>query len=205
MLPNIMNTRDVVYFESDVKKLRRAILIGSLIPLVCYIFWDMVIMGVLPLEGLHGLIAIMQSKNSTSDLVNSLNSVAANDFITFAVKLFTSICVLTSFLGVSLCLMDFMADGLQVEKKGFNKIIVSLITFVPPVVIVMFWPNMFIKALEYAGIYCVVLLVLMPAWMVWCGRYRRVIAKGYRMWGGKTLLIALILFSLVMIAHGLVG
>ena len=38
-----------VYFHDDKEKLRLAIIIGSLIPLVCYILWDLVIMGVLSL------------------------------------------------------------------------------------------------------------------------------------------------------------
>src|ERR1700761_7549873 len=33
------------YFHSDVAKLRRVIFIGSLIPLICYIIWDLAIMG----------------------------------------------------------------------------------------------------------------------------------------------------------------
>lgn len=34
-----------IYFAGDIRKLKQAILIGSLIPLVCYILWDAVIMG----------------------------------------------------------------------------------------------------------------------------------------------------------------
>ncbi|RDI41514.1 amino acid permease [Aquicella lusitana] len=194
-----------VYFAGDIKKLKKAILIGSLIPLLCYIAWDAAIMGVIPLAGENGLMAILQSKTSTSDLVNTLSATASSNSVTFFTKLFTSICVLTSFLGVALCLADFLADGFQVEKKGVNNLFVHVVTFLPPLVIVLFYPSAFISALEYAGIYCIILLILLPAWMAWRGRYRKRIANGYRVPGGKALLAVLIIFSLVLIARGVTG
>lgn len=192
-----------IYFAGDIRKLKIAIFIGSLIPLVFYILWDAAIMGVIPLHGAQSLTSIMHSPNSTSELVNTLNAVAAHESITFFVKLFTAICVVTSFLGVALCLTDFLADGLQIEKQGMGSVLIHLLTFVPPLAIVLFFPNVFIQALAYAGVYCVVLLILLPAWMVWCGRYKRRIAKGYTVFGGKWLLSLLIVFSLIMTIYGL--
>lgn len=194
-----------IYFAGDVKKLKLAIFIGSLIPLLCYIMWDAVIMGLIPIDGEQSLFAIMHANNSTSALVNTLDSIVAKGALVFFVKLFTSICVVTSFLGVALCLVDFLADGLQMEKQGGANIFLHLLTFIPPIAIVLLFPNVFIKALAYAGVYCVVLLILLPAWMAWQGRYRRHIAHGYQVFGGKALLLGLILFSLVMTGYGLLG
>lgn len=181
-----------IYFAGDIRQLRLAILVGSLIPLVCYIAWDMVIMGVIPIEHAKALI-------TTSDLVNVLTATAQKSYITVCTRVFTSFCVLTSFLGVALCLVDFLADGLQLEKKGASKIFIHLATFIPPLFIVIFFPNVFIKALEYAGIYCVILLILLPAWMAWNGRYRRHIAHGFKAPGGKFLLICMVIFSIIML------
>jgi len=49
------------YFNDDGVKLRKAVLIGSLIPLVCYIIWIAAIMGVLPRDGADGLLVIADS------------------------------------------------------------------------------------------------------------------------------------------------
>jgi tyrosine-specific transport protein len=187
-----------IYFAGDVAKLKKAILIGSLVPLFCYIAWDLAIMGVLPLGGEHGLTAILHSERSTSDLVNALSSSASSSSVTLFARLFTSVCVLTSFLGVALCLVDFWADGLQLEKKGANKLIISLITFIPPLLIVLFKPGIFVKALEYAGIDCIILLIILPVWMAWSGRYRRGLTSGYTVPGGKPLLIGLVIFSFII-------
>ncbi len=192
-----------IYFASDVRKLKTAILIGGLIPLICYIIWDAIIMGVIPLQGEHGLIAMSHS-TFTSSLVDTLSYAAASQSISFFIKLFTSICVLTSFLGVSLCLVDFMADGLQQEKAGLSGVFIHLLVFLPPLAIVLFYPQIFVKALEYAGIYSIILLVLLPAWMVWRGRYHHHLANGFKLFGGRGLLFLLMAFSIAMIGVSVV-
>lgn len=193
-----------VYFAGNIKKLRKAIIIGSLVPLVCYIAWDAAIMGVIPISGENGLMQIFQSTTSTSDLVNTLSGKVATDSVTFFAKLFTSVCVLTSFLGVSLAMTDFLADGFQMEKKGGPGFLIHLATFLPPMTIVLFYPNAFIKALDYAGIYCIVLQILLPAWMVWRGRYHKHFTKEFRVAGGKPLLAFMLVFSSVLVISCLI-
>ncbi len=188
-----------IYFGGDIKKLKKAILIGSLIPLFCYAIWDAVIMGVIPLYGEHGLREILGSDNSTSGLVATLTYATSSTSINLFAKIFTSICVLTSFLGVSLCLVDFLADGLHQEKTGLSGVFIHLLTLVPPVIVVIFYPKAFIKALEYGGIYCLILLVLLPAWMAWRGRYYHRLYGGFRVFGGRIVLAILIIFSLAII------
>ncbi len=192
-----------IYFAGDVRKLKIAIFFGSFIPLLCYIFWDAAIMGIIPITGPHGLIAILHSPSTNSDLVNTLTTIVNKDSVTLFAKLFTSICVVTSFLSVALCLSDFLADGFQLEKQGQSLGVIAFATFLPPLVIALFFPNAFIRALEYGGIYCVILLLLLPAWMVWCGRYKKHIAKGYHVFGGKLALLALLIFAAVMLLLGI--
>lgn len=192
-----------VYFAGDIRKLRIAIIIGSLIPLFFYLFWDMAIMGVIPLTGKNSLSSILAANNSTSDLVNTVNLIVSANSVAFFAKLFTSVCVLTSFLGIGLCLTDFFADGLQLEKKGINNLIIQTITFLPALLIAILFPDIFIKALSYAGIYSIILLIVLPAAMVWSGRYRRKIAKGFKVRGGKPFLAILIVISLILILRGL--
>lgn len=194
-----------MYFGGDLRKIKLAILIGSLVPLLCYIFWDAAIMGVIPLHGTNGLVNVLHSQNANSQLVTTLTSTVTSNSVTFFMKLFTSICVLTSFLGVGLCVTDFLADGLQLEKKGGANLFIHALTFLPPLIIVLFFPNIFIKALEYAGIYCIILLILLPALMVWHGRYRKHLSSGFKVAGGKTLLVLLIAFAIVAIVQSVLS
>lgn len=192
-----------VYFAGDVKKLKKAIIIGSGIPLLCYLAWDAAIMGVIPLYGDVSLVSLLHSQNTTSNLVTILDAAVKNTSIVFFIKLFTSVCVLTSFLGVALSLTDFFADGLQLEKRGLGKLVIHGLTFIPALLIALYCPNIFIKALEYAGIYAIILLILLPSWMAWCGRYRKQLAKGFKVGGGKVFLLGMMLFSVVLILKGL--
>lgn len=188
------------YFQDDVKKLRLAILIGSIIPLVCYILWDIAIMGLIPRNGQDGLIAIAQSGHSTSDMMNQISTLINIGTITALSRVFTSICIATSFLGVSLSLFDFFADGLKIKKVGKNNLFLYALTFFPPLLVVIFYPTIFIKALTYAGIYCMILLVILPVMMAWQSRYRQQLPNRYQVWGGKpALVISMVVGSAMMV------
>lgn len=158
------------YFDDDIRTLRRVILFGSLIPLFCYIVWDAVIMGVVAREGEHGLMALMSSQHATSGLTEALNQSIQNQWISGFFGFFTSICMITAFLGVSLGLFDFLADGLKLKKSGNQGKYTLALTFLPPLAIVLINPGIYINALSYAGICCVILLLLLPAIMAWRGR-----------------------------------
>lgn len=188
------------YFNDDVKSLRKAVLIGSLIPLICYILWDFAIIGSLPREELLGITA---RGGSVAELTELLSTHLNNSSITFIASFFTTICVLTAFLCVSLALSDFLADGLNVEKKGKGNFLVFGITFLPSLLIVLFYPSIFVKALNYAGIFCVILIILLPALMAYSGRYHKKIAQGYEVAGGRIALILVMIISVLIILLGL--
>jgi tyrosine-specific transport protein len=205
------------YFGDDVKTLRKAIFIGTLIPLICYIGWDMVIMGVIPLNGTSSLNQILHSSTANSDMIAALSSILQKDMVTLLAKFFTSICMATSFLSVSLSLSDFLSDGLNVKKQGVSgNALVFGTTFLPPLLIVLFYPYAFLRGIEYAGICCFILMILLPALMAWRGRYLRKMTNvnyqfpmtnvNYKFPGGKVLLALLVVFSLVMlVTSGLEG
>jgi tyrosine-specific transport protein len=181
----VPNLRD--YFDDDIKTLRKVIVIGSLIPLVCYLAWDVVIIGSLPSQGKHGLASLMHSEHTTSDLAQTLSNTIQNTLISSLFNLFTSICMLTAFLGVALCLISFLADGFKMVQRGYPGFILFILTFLPPLLIVIYYPGAYIHALNYAGIFCVILLLLLPACMTLFGRNKfsspfHVPGGGYSQW-----------------------
>ncbi|KTD22123.1 tyrosine-specific transport protein [Legionella lansingensis] len=193
----VPNIRD--YFNDDVKALKRVVLIGSLIPLLCYIAWDAVIMGSLPTEGDLGLARLMHDERTTSALAANLSTMVQNPLISSLFNFFTSICMLTAFLGVALCLISFLADGLNMEQRGRQGIGLFLLTFLPPLLIVIYYPGAYIHALNYAGIFCVILLLLLPALMTVFGRKK--FASRYIVPGGKFSQWVVIIFSIVLLAN----
>jgi tyrosine-specific transport protein len=69
------------YFNDDIKQLKKVIFIGSLIPLVCYIAWDAVIMGTLPNYGDQSLASLMHVTHPTSTLAGMLSGAIENTLI----------------------------------------------------------------------------------------------------------------------------
>lgn len=188
------------YFNDDVQALRRVIWFGSLIPLVCYILWNLVIMGVLQHDGQQDvLISLAHSNHATSGLNDALNTAIHNAWISGFFSFFTSICMITAFLGVSLGLFDFLADGLKLRKQGAQGQAILLLTFLPPLLIVLVNPGIYLNALGYAGICCVVLLLLLPALMAWKGRKLASEEDILLLPGGNVVLSSVVMVSIFLL------
>lgn len=153
------------YFQSEISSLKRVLLIGSVLPLLIYWLWIILIQGLIPRLGDHGLLSISHSGHATSGLMFSIDHILKSHIISIFANIFISICAVTSFLGVSLSLTDFIADGVGREKKGRNRFLIHGIVFLPPFLMVAFFPGIFISALGYAGIFCVFLLIILPILM----------------------------------------
>lgn len=158
------------YFNDDITTLRKVIILGSFIPLICYIVWNAIIMGVIAREGDNGLLALMNNQHATSGLTHALSVAVNNQWITGFFGLFTSICMITAFLGVSIGLFDFLADGLSLKKTGWQGKSTLVLTFLPPLAVVLINPGIYLHALAYAGVCCVMLLLLLPSVMTWRAR-----------------------------------
>lgn len=188
IVPSLRN-----YFHNDSKSVRKAILIGSFIPLIVYIIWEGLILGIVPLEGANGL---LEAKSLGSTGVVPLKHFVGHSYIYYLGQAFAFFALTTSFLGVTLGLFDFLADGLKISKEGVHRISLFSLVFLPPMLVAMLYPNIFLIALNYAGgIGCALLLGLMPILMVWSGRYQKKLPGGHlQLKGGKVVLILLLLF-----------
>ena len=169
------------YLRGHVPYLKRAILIGSLIPLLCFICWIYTVQGVIAPADLQQA----QQSGQVVSTINTMLAASGGIWVSIMTHLFTTICLLTAFLAVSLSLSDFIADGLSKPKKGFNKWLIYSLTFAPPLLIVMIKPTVFIRAIHYAGVLVVLLSMLLPTIMVWRGRTLSVSKESsYRVIGG---------------------
>lgn len=189
------------YLEHDVKRLKLAIIIGSLIPFVIYVLWQFLVMSVVPLEGEYSL---REAAEKGLQITFFLKIILSNPWIGVAVRAFAFFAIVTSLLGVSLSLSDFIADGLKIKKTHVGKFFLVLLTFLPPLAFALFYPEGFILALKYAGIFVVVLLALLPSLMVWFERYgpeteRSLLPSTFKVAGGKIGVVATIVISLLLL------
>ena len=188
LIPTLMT-----YLHRDLKKVRLTIILGTTIPLVIYIIWNLLILGIVPQATL--ISALHQGQTAINPLSVTLNS----PFLLSISKIFAFFILTTSFNGIAIAFVDFLADGLKVEKKGIKKLGLCMLVFIIPALIALTNPTIFIKALDFGGGVGVALLLgAMPIAMVWSGRYY----KGYSLMhqqlpGGKILLSILMAFAVL--------
>lgn len=178
------------YFHDNIPQLRLAILIGSLIPLICYVAWISAIFGLVPFIGELGLGRLVDLPQPLTGLLASIVHYAASPFLILLARVFTAICMLTAFVCVSLALFDYLADGFKLSKdEQQTKTLITLATFAPPLAAAIFYPKAFIAFLSLAGVFCILLMAMLPTLMAWSCRYVKKISAQYQVVGGKSALI----------------
>lgn len=194
----------VTYMDRDFKKVRKSIIFGTTIPLAIYLVWQVLILGIIPIQGPYGLIeAAEQGQNAVSPLKYFVSS----PYVLGIGKAFAFFTMTASYIALALAFLDFLADGLKVQKKGMRKVFLCLMVFIPPVIITLINPNIFLVALGYAGgISCAILFGIFPPLMVWIGRYKKGYTTGRQIPGGKVFLsflmfLILIELSLEVVTH----
>lgn len=158
-IPAIVN-----YLDGHTPSLRKAIVVGSAIPLVIYVFWQVVTLGVVSQPDLV-------NNAGLSALIGTLSQTVHQSNLGHVIGIFADLALLTSFLGVSLGLFEFMGDTIRKKDGNMNRIVASLVTFTPPLMFALFYPQGFIMALGYAAIALAVLAIFLPLVMV--ARVRR--------------------------------
>ena len=179
------------YLDGNVKALHISILAGSAITLFAYILWQMSTHGLLTQ---NEFLQILKEDATLNGLVKATLAITGSNMIAGAVKLFSTLALVTSFLGVGLGLLECIEDLL---KRSFNisagRISLGLMTFIPPLVFALFYPEGFILALGYAGQMFAFYAVVLPVSLVWKAR-RTHTDLPYKVWGGNlTLIIVLVL------------
>src|SRR5262249_14915516 len=158
------------YLHGNIAELKRAIWIGSAVPLVGYILWQLATLGLVPATGEVSLESAFQEGMSGAEL---LAMVSTNGLVVGVNNSFAFFAIITSFLGVSLSLFDFLLDGLKKQAASKRFKVLFLLAILPPLIFALSYKRAFLSALEYAGAYgVVVLLALIPALMCWRKRYQ---------------------------------
>jgi tyrosine-specific transport protein len=176
------------YLHHDKKTLYKVIIIGSLLAFVINALWQFLILGSIPFDGNYGLKeAFRKGLPATAPLGKLIES----KVVQRAGYAFSIFAIITSFLGVGLSLSDFLKDGLHLKNSLKGRLLAIFLTFIPPLLFIFSYERGFLIALEYAGAFVAILLVLMPALMMWKLENPRIFAT----LRGKILLSSLIIFS----------
>jgi len=176
------------YMNHNRKQLMQSVIWGSLITLIIYAIWQFLVMGVVSAPELA------KSWHAGESAAEPLARLLKNPWVSKAVGFFSFFAILTSFLGVSLSLADFLRDGLSLKKSWEGKLIAICLTFLPPLIFVFKFERGFVLALEYAGAFVILLLGFLPAAMAWKLKLAR-----YHHWKGKVLLGTFMIISIAVV------
>ncbi len=179
------------YLKFDPKRMRKAIIFGSAIPLICNVLWERLILGLISPE------SFAASSDKGTMVTHALKEASANVFVTEIAGYFAFFAIITSFIGVALSFVDFLADGFNLKKDRQSKLISCSLVLVPPLVFALINPDIFVTALRYAGGFgAVILFGVLPCLMVLSGRYKKKLWDLHLLPGGKPVLFLVMFFGI---------
>ncbi|PQJ60193.1 tyrosine transporter [Vibrio chagasii] len=167
--------------EATDKQLRNMVIVGSLIPLVCYLCWLFAVVGNLSEEQ-------FRSFHNVSDLMAAFE--AQSPWVGTVLSIFTGLALLTSFFGVAMSLFNQNRD-----MFNQNTAVTYCISFILPLAGSLLAADKFLQVLNYAGIILVFLAVFVPLVMVHKQRFMKVAEDRYSAEGGKPMLLFSLLFG----------
>lgn len=191
----------VKYMNGDIAKLRKIFIIGSGIPLVAYVLWQLATLGSIDSNTFVGIIA---AESGLNGLLQAVKEVVSTPSVEISVRLFSALALATSFLGVALGLFDYLADLLKRSNTASGRLQTGAVTFLPPLMFALFYQKGFIIALGFAAIALSVLALLLPALLVL--KTRKLHQQGYRVAGGSFGVITALVFgvAIIIIQFGIV-
>ncbi|MCG9672963.1 tyrosine transporter [Vibrio sp. 070316B] len=167
--------------EATDKQLRNMVIVGSLIPLVCYLCWLFAVVGNLSEEQ-------FRSFHNVSDLMAAFE--AQSPWVGTVLSIFTGLALLTSFFGVAMSLFNQNRD-----MFNQNTAVTYCISFILPLAGSLLAADKFLQVLNYAGIILVFLAVFVPLVMVHKQRFMKVAEDRYSAEGGKPMMLFSLLFG----------
>ncbi|MCX2960930.1 aromatic amino acid transporter [Rodentibacter caecimuris] len=184
------------YLDGDVRQFRKAILVGTAIPLFAYLVWQLATHGVLAQSE---FVRILQADPTLNGLVNAVREITGSNMMGEMVRIFSALALITSFLGVMLGVFEGLVDLFKRCHLPHNRISLTVTAFTPPLIFALFYPEGFISALSYAGLLCAFYCLILPIGLAWRTRQTHPNLP-YRVMGGNTALaVALIIGIIIML------
>lgn len=185
----------VKYFQGDIRKVTQSIFIGTLIALIIYLLWQMMIHGNLPRSEFAPIIA---KDGDIATLLSVLNQYIETTFIAKMLNAFAYMAITSSFLGVALGLFDYICDVFKFNSSLLGRSQATALTFLPPLILSLYAPFGFVTAIGFAGLAATIWAVIVPALLAKASRQQFPQAQ-YRVYGGQFMIYFIITFGVLNI------
>ena len=131
------------------RHIRRALLIGTIFPLLISALWMLVVAGALPLTGSEG--SLLSAFNGGQPATVPLAAVLGSETVAVAGAVFTVLAIITSYLAIGISLMGFLRDLSSEYLPWWNRSLEATVTFLPPLAVSLIYPDLFLVALDLVG------------------------------------------------------
>lgn len=154
----------ISYYSGNKRKITQALLAGTLLALVLYLVWITCTMGNIPR---HAFPAIAEKGGDIAALIAALQQGTHVNALSLLLTIFAHFAVICSFLGVTAGLFDFIRDKLQLTADRRGRTLAVLTTFAPPLAASLLYPQGFLIAIGYAGLFATLWALFTPALLIY--------------------------------------
>lgn len=182
------------YIGGDGEAINRCLRWGTLMALACYFVWILAADGLIPRPAYKEVIA---AGGNVGDLLAAAGGSLGGGAILGFLETFSFLAVATSFLGAGLGLFDYMADLCAFDDSRLGRTKTMLVTFAPPMICGLIWPDGFLPAIGWAGLAASIWSVIIPAMLLIAAR-RKFMVSLYAVPGGLVNAPMLILYGLLV-------
>lgn len=185
----------VIHYGKSPKRIMAALLLGTLLALVLYTVWLICAMGNIARVDFKPIIA---AGGNIDHLIAALGGVNTANWLNIILLIFSNFAVASSFLGVTLGLFDYLADLFGFDNSPLGRFKTALVTFLPPIVGGIIYPNGFLYAIGFAGLAATIWAVIVPALLSKQARIRFKTST-FTVWGGSTMIYFILFFGIINI------
>ena len=136
--------------NNNKKATYKAIFIGVLIGLFINLVWVVLVLGTLPENG-SGVTSIVYANVHSYTANVPMSAVLQNKVFSIAGLIFACLAITSSFMTNGAGLFGYISDICYHYLKTDNKMVIGAISFLPPLIVTLVYPNLFLKALSIVG------------------------------------------------------
>ena len=190
----------IKYMGKEPRTIDASLRYGTIVALVCYVSWLTAADGSISRADFKGVI---EAGGNVGDLMGAAGNNLRSFLILRILEGFSLLAVATSFLGAGLGLFDYMADLCNFDNSRSGRTKTLLVTFVPPILGGLVWPDGFLPAIGWAGLASAFWAVIIPALLLNSSR-KRYGKAAYTAPGGRlTVPLLLVYGCFVAVCHTL--
>ncbi len=145
----------------NIKAIKKAFLIGTLIPAIVYALWIYAVLTRIYVFDNAFYIKLLNGGIDVGELVKSLCNSAHFEFENIILKLLSLFAILTSAAGTGIGLISALKETTLQQ----NKLLISLIVIGIPAFLTLVIPNAFIRILSFGGMIATTFVIFMPVYL----------------------------------------